>query len=375
MGRFQKVVPLYVLVLWVAGCSDTIDPGFVADSQTLSPAKTVVAERVERTEWCKAVGTIRPRTESRMESRITGQVLEVVVQAGARVAKGDLLLRLDDRQARSRLDQAKEALHGATAAKKQAVQSVAAAKAGFQQAESDWKRVRQFFQEGAATQREKEQAASRYQQAMANEKRATEALRGADAGIRQAREIVKEAGIALGYTRITAPEAGEVLQRLVEPGDLAVPGKPLLVLKTSGGLRLEAHVREGLMGTVGPGKALFVAIDTRNLLLPCVVEEVVPYADPRSRTFLVKVTLPEGNGLYPGMFGTLRIPVGKRPAVVVDGAAVRRVGQLDLMTVETEGGWERRYVTCGEMVAGRREILSGLDGGERVAVFSPEEGR
>ena len=100
-----------------------------------------------------------------------------------------------------------------------------------------------------------------------------------------------------------------------------------------------------------------------------VVEEIVPYADPQSRTFLVKSGLPAMPGLYPGMFGKLRVPAETHEVVTIPAAALRKVGQLELVTVKVNGQWVTRYIKAGRSFDGRIEVLSGLDGGETVGVY------
>ena len=87
-------------------------------------------------------------------------------------------------------------------------------------------------------------------------------------------DIAQESRIAAGYTVIAAPEAGEVVRRMAEPGDLAVPGKPLLLMQTGGGLWLEAAVREGLIAKTPLGAKLSVVIDALGATLPGSVEEI-----------------------------------------------------------------------------------------------------
>jgi multidrug efflux pump subunit AcrA (membrane-fusion protein) len=98
------------------------------------------------------------------------------------------------------------------------------------------------------------------------------------------------------------------------------------------------------------------------------VDEFVPSADPVSRSFRVRVALPEIENLYPGMFARMRLPVGQRRAVTVPAESVTAVGQLRTVVVEEDGRWERRYVTAGETRDGSTEILSGLSGGETVGI-------
>ncbi|MEN8760207.1 MAG: efflux RND transporter periplasmic adaptor subunit [Desulfobacterales bacterium] len=365
---FGLRIGLCVAAAWVISGCDKIEPGaFTAvEKATFTPSQTAMATLQETDQWYQAVGTVRPKTETRIEARVTGQVLDVQVSPGDQVSKGTLLVSLDSRQMTSRMEQAKQALKSAEAGREQARHSLEAARAGFKQAQANFNRVKSYFESQAATAQDLEGAESTFRQAEAGVKRAEEALAAAASGILQARAVVNESAISIEYTRILAPEDGVVLKRFVEPGDLALPGKPLVALRTSGALRLEAYVREGLITRVTPGTALEVDIETLDRLVAATVEEIVPYADPNSRTFLVKAGMPPIEGLYPGMFGTLRIPVGRQRIVTVPGAAVRRVGQLEMVQVKVGDGWQTRYVKTGARIGGAVEILSGLDGTETI---------
>ena len=360
---------LCVVAAWMLliAC-DKIEPGaFTAvEKAPFTPAQTAIAKVRETDQVYEAVGTVRPKTESSIEARVTGQVLNVQVSPGDQVSKGALLVTLDSRQMTSRLDQAKQALKTAEAGREQARHALDGARAGFKQAQANYNRVKSYFESQAATAQDLEAAESTFRQAEAGVKRAEEGLAAAGAGILQARGVVNESAISIGYTRILAPEDGVVLKRFVEPGDLALPGKPLVALRTSGALRMEAYVREGLITRVAPGASLEVDIETLDRLVAATVEEIVPYADPDSRTFLVKAAMPPVEGLYPGMFGKLRIPVGLQRIVTVPWPAVRRVGQLELVHVQVGDGWQTRHVKTGVRLGDAVEILSGLDGTETI---------
>ena len=356
-----------VAVLLTGGCGK-IEPGAFSavEKKPFVPAQTALAVAQDADQWADAVGTVRPKTETRIEARVTGQVLDVPVNPGDPVNRGDLLVALDNRQMRSQLDQAKQALKTAQAGREQARHSVDAARAGFKQADANYQRYQTYFESQAATAQELEVAESAYRQAQAGLKRAEEGLAAAEAGIRQARAVVDESSVSLEFTRILAPEAGVVLERFVEPGDLALPGKPLLSLRTTGALRLEAFVREGLILRVSPGMSLTVDIETLGRQVVATVEEIVPYADPQSRTFLVKAALPAVENLFPGMFGKLRIPVERERIVTIPLDFVRRVGQLELIHVKTTTGWQLRYIKTGARRGDDVEVLSGLDGSETI---------
>ena len=369
-SRFAIIVSgLCLTAAWmvVSGC-DKIEPGAFApvEKTPYTPAHTATATVQEADQWYEAVGTVRPKSEIRIEARVTGQVINVRVSPGDQVVKGALLVSLDNRQMTSLMDQAKQALKTTEAGREQARHSLDAARAGFKQAQANYNRVKSFFESQAATAQDLEAAESMFRQAEAGVKRAEEGLSAAEAGILQAREVVKESAISIEYTRILAPEDGIVLKRFVEPGDLALPGKPLVALRTSGALRMEAYVREGLITRVAPGDSLEVDIETLDQRVAATVEEIVPYADPDSRTFLVKAAMPPVKGVYPGMFGKLRILLGRQRIVTVPRSAVRRVGQLDLVHVQVDDGWQTRYVKTGVRLGDAMEILSGLDGTETI---------
>ena len=350
---------------------EPIAPGVATgpgETKIPEPYRSVEVEIREVKEWYEAVGTIRPRTEAKIEAQVMAQVMDVMATPGETVEKDEILVILDSRQLSSRLGQAREGLKSAISGKEQALQSVAAAEAAFDRAESDYRRHQTYYESQAATEQQLEEARSAYLRAEAELKRAREGLKSADAGIGKARQVVREAEIALGYTELRAPEKAEVLKRLADPGDLALPGKPLLLLQTKGGLRLEAYIREGLIGKVKLGDSLPLEIKAVEKKIDAVVEEIVPYADPQTRTFIVKAALPVGAGLYPGMFGKLLIPVQERSAVLVPEEAIRKVGQMEIVKARVEGGWQSRFIKTGKKIGDKIEVLSGLSGKETVAV-------
>ena len=306
---------------------------------------------------------------------MSGQVMAVRVNAGDRVKKGQPLVSLDGRQLKARYSQAAQSLKTAVSQKEQARQAINAAEAAFAEAKSAYHRIKKFFDADAATEQDLEQARSRYLQARAALKRARNGLSGASAGVRMAEEMVQEAKIGLGYTEIKAPAKGEVLKRLVDPGDLAMPGKPLLLLKTAGGLQLESYVRESLIQRVKPGARLRVELTTLQQTVDSRVEELIPYADPQTRTFLVKSSLPNTAGLYPGMYGKLLIPYKQVELVLIPRSAIDEVGQLELVMVKTADGWKRRYIKTGSIYGEKIEVLSGLSGGEILKLKGSANGR
>jgi HlyD family secretion protein len=359
------------LLLYMGGMwgGHRIQPGKVGKEKSeVQPSQTASASIETVIEFYEAVGTVRPKTETRVESQVMGKVREIRVRPGERVSKGQVLVRLDSREWEARLKQSVQALASSKSRREQMAHARAAAMAEVSRAEAAFARTKAYFDAEAATAHDLEQVEAAYSQGKARLEQAENALQEADAGVNQASEAVEEGRVALGYTTLTAPEAGEVVGRFVEIGDLALPGKPLLILQTRGNLLLEAFVPESLIGTVRVDSLFHVRIDARDRVVRGRVEEVIPSADPLTRSVLVKVALPEDENLYPGMFGRLSIPIGEREGVMIPRAALSRIGQLEVVTAELEGRWSRIFVTTGRVVGEKVEVLSGLMGSERVAL-------
>ena len=172
----------------------------------------------------------------------------------------------------------------------------------------------------------------------------------------------------LQYTEIAAPFEGVITRKLVEVGDLATPGKPLLEMENSSLLRFECEIPEALIDRVAMGGELPVTIDAAGAALTGKVSEIAPSASAGSRTFLVKLDLPSAEKLRAGQFGRVRVPVRERPAVLVAEGAVVRRGQIESVFVVEEGKARLRLVKTGRQIDGQVEILSGLSGGETVVV-------
>ncbi len=349
LGVVLAVTALVVLLLWMQGIigGEKIEPGEIVPpvGKIEAPVEYDVVKRSTFVNFEEAVGTVQAKREVLISAKIMEAILELPVKEGDHVEEGQLLVRLDDRDIQARMEQARSAM--------------VEAESEFARASADYKRFKRLRSQRAVPEQKFEAVQAAYRAALARLKRA--------------REAVKEAKINLGYTTIRAPVTGYVVEKHMEVGDMASPGRPILTLQEAGSLRLEAAVREGLAGEIPLGTRLRVRIDALDLELLGTVEEKVPVADPRSRSFLVKVSLPQKPGLRSGMFGRLYIPTGSITPLTVSRKAIERIGQLELAWVPSEDGKpERRYVRTGRIYGDRVEVLSGLHEGEKVVVISRE---
>ena len=363
------------VVLYAAGSfrGGRIEPGRAKEPESpAAPKRTARAERVVVDVVEEAVGTIRSRRRVMVTAQVPARIVSVVPQVGEAVRAGDRIVTLDDRELAAGLGGSREALSAAEAARHQADQARAQGDARLTLAQSRFDRVKGFLERGAATTEQFEAAQADLAQARAGVADADAAIAAAQARIAQARQVIAAAEVSLGHATILAPIDGVVAQRAAEPGDVAWSGRPLLELIDPSELRLDAVVREGLIARVVQGAQLEVEVPSAGVRVTGSVAEIVPAADPRTRTFEVRVAIPKTQGLLQGMFGRLRLPVSRREVVRVPAAAVSHVGQLDTMLVEDGGRWSRRLVsTGGDLPDGAIEILAGLSGGETIGL--PDE--
>lgn len=333
---------LAALIAWLAGAfEEKIPPARVVAQAPPVAGERYTLESVVEDMVETATGTITARDETTVSARILAAIRELRVRSGDTVAAGDVLVELDDRDLESRV--------------RQSEQSELAAKARLDEARADFERVKTLFER---------QLASR-----ADYDRVQASLRSRQADYERSRRQLEEARTALSFTTIRSPIEGRVIERYAEPGDTASPGMPLIKIYNPSLLRLDAQVRESLAARIGIGDRMSARIDALGRELPVTVDEIVPSADPGSRSITVRALLPTDDALYPGMFGRLLIPVGETERLYVPARAIRRLGQLEFVEVLEDARGVRRFIRTGrENDQAQLEVLSGLRAGETVLI-------
>lgn len=343
------ITAVVIAMGWLSGAfrKAAIRPAVLQSSDEQVDGKRMRVEKVARPAVVDLVGNIESRTRTTVSSRIAANIVEIGVQAGQRITKGDLLIRLDDRDVKARVAQAQEVTRAAEATRDLAAMEV--------------NRLTPLVEQRVASVNELDQWRSK--------------LAGANADVLRSREAIKEAEVALSDTLIYAPFDAIVIDRQAEPGDMASPGKALLSIYDPVHLRLDAAVREAYIGRLeqlrNDQRELEVRVDAIGRTLKGTIEQIVPAADLQSRSFTVKVRLADSGELYPGMFGRLRVPMEMRSVLEIPVSAVHEIGQVPIVMVQTEGGGAgaaRRAVRLGAVENGRTEVLAGLSEGEEVIV-------
>ncbi|WP_459948848.1 efflux RND transporter periplasmic adaptor subunit [Denitratisoma sp. agr-D3] len=289
----------------------------------------VVLRAVDRT--LAAEATVEAVRQATVAAQVNGRVLEVRVDAGSRVKAGEVLMRIDSR----------EAAEGAAAAQAQLIQ-----------AQAQYERTRSLMERKFVS---------------------AAALDKAEADYKAAKAMAAQAGVGAGYGTITAPMSGVVGLRLTEMGEMAAPGKPLMTVFDPRSLRVTAAVpQQQLAEMKGAKSGLKARIEfTENgKWLDAVRVEVLPTVDGRTHTATVRAYLADNTeGVVPGAFARLHLVTGKAEKLLVPAGAVVRRGEVTLVYVLDGQGQPRlRQVRLGETMADGIEVLAGIASGETVAL-------
>ncbi len=307
-------------------------------------------------------GTIRAANVSTLSARVVGNVTRVLVSENDRVHAGQILIEIDDRDARAQSDAARAGRDAAGRALESATAAVDAATANAQLAEATFRRFGALRERGSVSPQEFEEVQARKQIAAAELDRARRTREQLLAQRAAATAGASGAATLLDFTRVRAPFDGIVTARLVDPGAQAAPGVPLLIVESADRFRVETMIDETLR--VRPGDAVTVDLDGRRVAAR--VAQVVTAVDPRTRSSLVKIDLPAADDVRSGSYVRVAFATGMRRAVTVPASAIVRQGQLTSVFTPTGGLARLRLVTLGEPFGERVEILSGLVPGEPV---------
>lgn len=342
MKNYLPIVVTIVFVLTLAACGGEIAPGRSAEpaGEPLAGLTFATVEPRLITGREAFVGTVESSDRGELSAQINGRVGRILVREGDAVQAGALLLTIEQSAAEERLAEAEGGER--------------AAAAQLDLAEKTLERYRQLRAGGAISQQE-------YDRVAAEREAAAQQLAALTAQVGQART-------SLSYTRVTAPYAGRVVQRRVEVGSTVLPGTPLLAIDRDGERQARLEVPESWLGRIKPGETMSVEIPALRRTFAGTVREVIPAADPHSRSATVKVALVDAAGVSAGLFVRAARPGDGEETLLIPAAAVSERGQLSGVFVVESQRLRYRLVTIGRQLGNEVEILSGLDRGEKIVV-------
>jgi len=196
----------------------------------------------------------------------------------------------------------------------------------------------------------------------------------ASAGIAQAKAGLAGTQTMVGYTAIYAPFSGVITGRKADPGNMALPQMPILAMDDDSLYQLVSQVPERLAATLRRGARVMVRIDALQIPLPATITEIVPSADPASRTLTVKANLPHAMGVQSGLFGRLSVITGNAMQLSLpSGAIVEHNGLTGIYVVDEAGLAQFTLVTLGKTQQDRVQILSGVQEGQQVVTSHADQ--
>lgn len=326
-------------ILWKLGAAALL--GLVQTGVALAAElQTAEAKVVEVPRVYQLDGTVEAVNASTIAAQTNGQVKEIRFDVDDLVEAGSVIVVIDDTQQKAALAQAKANLRRA--------------QAQLADAEKEYARISKVFAKNAVS------------KAVMDKTRA--ARDQARAAVAAARAALTQAEQQLEYTRIKAPYTGIVTKRLIEVGEVAAPGKPVMSGISLEKLRVNVDAPQSLVEAVRKQRRGAVLVG--NQWVEAEQVTVFPVADPVTDTFRVRMQLPSGvKGVYPGMYLKAALEVGKRRVLVVPPqAVVFRSEVVGVYVVDADGRVSLRHVRIGKpLVDGRYVVLSGVSAGERVA--------
>jgi len=354
--------PGWVAGLWLAGMAAVIAlaPGGVraaADAPPAGPQVPVVSVGAHTAGAALTLdGSLQAVRQSTLSAQASGRIASLSVKAGDRVKAGQVLAVIDDRATQAGVAQAQA--------------GVAQAEAQLANAQAHFERTRDLRAQGFVAQAALDTAQAQF--------------RAAQAGAAAARAGQTQSSLAQGFTRLTAPYDGWVLQTHAEAGNLAMPGSPVLTVYAPQPIRAVVHVPASLQATARQAQQIEIQLPGTERWVRPAAQASLPAADPVSQTVEWRLDLSAADGAdqVPGRSVRVRFvgapataaaaPAAQR--LVVPASAVLRRGELTAVYVVTargEGqpaGFALRAVRTGAAQGDGVEILAGLKAGDRVAL-------
>lgn len=302
-------------------------------------------------------GVIQPVKQSTVSAQASGRIASFVVKAGDKVRAGQLLATIDDREA--------------SVAQQRSQAQVDQAQAELRNAQAQYTRTRDLQAQGYVSRAALDTAAAQLESAQAQNAQASAATR--------------MSGLAQSFTKVSAPFDGWVLQTDAQVGDLAVPGKPLLVIYAPVPMRAVVQVpasraafihqaTQVQVEHIHPSAVLASGEDDSSTWVTPSARSLVPSSDPVSQTTEWRLELPAAHSAawVPGQQVRVKFTTASganRQVLAVPQAAIVRRGELTGVYVQTGSHFSLRAVRLGASLGeGLTQVLAGLRAGDVVAL-------
>ena len=352
------VIVLAVLALVIVRMLDKKgqDVGQATVREEARPVTVATVEQQDFAVEIDAVGTLKARETSPLSAKVAGTVNEVLVDMGDRVEKDQVVIRLD----RTNYDLAVQQARAALAAARSIIPQAAAQN---DQAQKEYRRAADLLKEKVIPQ-------SRFDAAEAAYKTARESVSSAAAQRDQAKAALNAALEHLNDAEIKAPIAGTVVQRNVEVGQAVSPGLPLLRIVDQQSMKIDLNLPETDIGRLsGETGAVLTADAYPGLEFPAQVAVINPMVDPATRTFSLRIEVPNDSGkLMDGMFARVRLSLDRKTSLAIPRNALQSLpgSAAYYVYVVDQGKAAKIPVEVGATNKRFVEITGGLSEGQTV---------
>ncbi|WP_100914369.1 efflux RND transporter periplasmic adaptor subunit [Pseudoalteromonas spongiae] len=332
-----------MIIMMAGGFSDKIAPSTA--SPQLQNVQTITIEPYAYTDRLWLPANLIAKQNTQVASRILANVTSVNVRAGDMVQAGDVIAELDNQDLKAQVRQIEA--------------QVEAVSAQLTQASLQLKRNKALREQGLISVNDLDSVQSTFDQ-----------LRATKLSYEQQRD---QANVTLAYSKIIAPIAGKVVDRMVEPGDLVNPGQAVVALYNPSSIQISSYIPESQAVTLALGQALQVELSALQQVRTARISEIVPLADSAARSFEVKLDLAgdslDGSGLMPGMYAKVGIDKATRDVIAIDKRYIQQFGQLSKVFVLESNQVSERFVRLGQQLDNNLVIIiSGLSAGEKLVI-------
>jgi multidrug efflux pump subunit AcrA (membrane-fusion protein) len=347
----------------------------------------------------EATGSMTGDEQTDVAPSVAGKVVAIGVDLGSYVKRGQMIARLDDVDAKLRVEQAEAQVEQAKSALRQAeekvgiragqsfdpnkVPDVANARVALELAEKNLRRSEKLIESGDISRSmydqqkaQRDQLREQYESALSLARQNYAAVMTARANVANA---VSQLGLArrnLSYTLVFSPIDGFVAERTADIGEYVSPNAKIATIVRTNPLRVRIDIPEQAIPVVTVGQSVSVTTSAwpdRNFSGR--IARISPNVTPTSRTLTVEAEIENSSGaLKPGQFATVRILQSRaEPAVLVPSRAVRSESGVNRVFVIKDGHAEERLVQLGQTEGDLVEIKAGIAGDESVATSNVEQ--
>jgi len=345
MRKYINIIAVITVSIFMMSC-DSEEKKVVADNSDPIVVRLSAVQSNEDSPFVSASGKIQAENSAELSTRMMGFVNKVHVNVGDQVRKGQLLVAINNSDLQAQRAQINASISEATTA--------------FNNAQKDYNRFKNLFEDNSASQKELDDMTTNYQMAQAR--------------LEAANQMKNEVNSQFVYSNITAPFSGVITSKNIEVGDMANPGMPLISMEVPGKFQVVTMISESEISEIKKGTEVDVIVKSINKIIKGKVSEVSSSAKNTGGQFLVKIALYEtDSNILSGMFTTVQFPIAKNTEVstmvLIPKDAIVTRGQLTgIYTTSESNTAVLRWLRLGRTFGDKVEVLSGLSINESFIV-------